>query len=179
MRARVLLHQNLQRKGPRKGRCDRRGNGLRTTQNFGVRELTSGAKHSRRVSSRHASDSSVSNTLRTYAAVLTLLAFGLGGVVAPQVHQVHHAAESRAADVERCDDIVHRADGPVASDHFHEVDAPDCGICATHHLGTAFLSGLTHETPYQAGRVGLSTQAWVHALPLSIIDIRGPPRWAA
>jgi hypothetical protein len=121
----------------------------------------------------------MSNTLRTYAAVFTLLAFGLGGVVAPQVHQLHHAAESRAADVEPCDNSVHRADGPVASDHFHEVDAPDCGICATHHLGAAFLTGLTQNVPYWARRVGLSTQAWVHALPPSIIDIRGPPHWAA
>lgn len=121
----------------------------------------------------------MSDILQTYAAVITLLAFGLGGVVAPQVHQIHHAAESRAADVERCDNTVHHADAPVASDHFHEVDAPDCGICATHHLGTAFLSGLAQDAPYRANRVGLSTQAWVHALPLSIIEIRGPPLWAA
>jgi hypothetical protein len=111
------------------------------------------------------------------------------------VHQVRHATE--AADIlhrdaahtdaahtvahqpSECENDVHDADAPTVTGHFHDVEVPDCILCATHHTFTAVVldegSGLE---PFVRS-TDRSIEAHVSASPSLSIEIRGPPVWAA
>jgi hypothetical protein len=119
--------------------------------------------------------------LRTCGAYLLLLAFVLGGVVAPHVHQVRHATE--AADIVHhtsdCENASHDADAPTATGHFHDVEIPDCVLCATHHTFTAVVPDHGSVLEPFVRSTHRSTQAHVSASTLLSIEIRGPPVWAA
>jgi len=119
----------------------------------------------------------MSERVRTFGAYLLLLVFGLGGAIAPHVHTAFHAAEVAATVQEHvdCDDAVHDLDGPVVSGHFHIVDAPDCTICATTHLFSAFVPKAGIAAPSFAKALSLLPDRTVPLIRALLLDIRGPP----
>lgn len=116
-------------------------------------------------------------SLRTFGAYALLLVFGLGGAVAPHVHVAWHAFEEAEAAhaVAGCDDATHSADLPVASAHFHEVEALDCVLCATTHLLTAVPSVADRSVPPAPNAPLLSPDRIVLRVQSYSFDIRGPP----
>ncbi len=119
--------------------------------------------------------------VRTFGAYLLLLAFVLGGVVAPHVHQVRHAVEASDIAHERlvCENPSHDADAPLATGHFHDVEISDCVLCATHHTFTAVVpdGGSLLEPFVRSADWSFATH--VSASRSLSIEIRGPPVWAA
>lgn len=123
----------------------------------------------------------MSHQLRTFGAHLLLLAFVLGGVVAPHVHQVRHAVEASdiAYEQSACEHPSHDADAPLATGHFHDVEMPDCVLCATHHTFTAVVPDAGSVSEPLARSIVWSFQTHVSASTLRSTVIRGPPVWAA
>ena len=119
--------------------------------------------------------------VRTFGAYLLLLAFVLGGVVAPHVHQVRHAVEANDVAHERlvCENPSHDADAPLATGHFHDVEISDCVLCATHHTFTAVVPDAGSVSAPLARFIARSFQTHVSASTPRSTVIRGPPVWAA
>ncbi|PEN14439.1 hypothetical protein CRI94_05280 [Longibacter salinarum] len=115
--------------------------------------------------------------LRTFGACILLLAFGLGGVVAPHVHTAQHAVESTTAAQEaiHCQDASHDATAPVATAHFHVVDVPDCVLCATTHFFSAVVADVGVATALVTKALSLFPNQHVPLIRTSGLDIRGPP----
>lgn len=118
---------------------------------------------------------------RTFGAYLLLLAFVLGGVVAPHVHQARHAAEAITAAHEQahCEDASHDSDAPLVTGHFHEAEIPECVLCATHHTFTAVVPDEGSSLELLTRPVDRAMETHVLASPRRSTEIRGPPVWAA
>ena len=114
---------------------------------------------------------------RSLLAWLLLVAFAVGGVAGPALHQVQHATEEAADRSETPYHApgVHAAEGAVWADAVADLQAPECDLCATRLL-VVFPTPAPTSTPRVVGTTAVNAGSHVTAAHVAADRfIRGPP----
>jgi hypothetical protein len=113
--------------------------------------------------------------MRTVSALVLLLVFVGGGVLAPTVHRMHHVApghvSSRAATDAACDHAQHGVAFEVVPPALH--DDP-CVLCDRHFTSLAALAGQVAVSLRDAAHVP-GADGLLLSTSSSRTTIRGPP----
>lgn len=116
--------------------------------------------------------------LRHFSVWILLATLVAGGVLAPPLHDLQHAAERAALSTdEPCHtSAVHDAEVPLVTEQGDRVEAPDCELCARRLVVVQPVFG---PIAIPILRRTIQSEVWSHlASAQTVTDrfIRGPPR---